>query len=300
MKKTKCLYERLYAEVDLVKPLNKKNIDYNTLVNVCILIVALMILSIPPSHADDTESNAWNDDTFNLNLGTFLTTRSTKIRVDSSSSGEGTEFSPEDDLGLTKNKSIYRADMYVRFAQNHRFDFSYYDLSRENTRVIDKEINYGDTTFLINATIKSDLHLNVIKAAYTYYFIHDAKKELGFSSGLFVQDYNIQLQEIGGSNSKAKAEVLAPLPVLGLRGTWRFTDEWLLRASAEIFALEYDNIKGSLTDIKLAVEYNAFENIGFGLGYNNTSFKLRINADNFLGEAKADFGGVIIYTKMHF
>ncbi|MCK5386079.1 MAG: hypothetical protein KAJ39_02765 [Gammaproteobacteria bacterium] len=266
---------------------------------VCRLIVVFMFLGVSPSYAEDAKGNVWKDDTVNLNLGTFLTNRDTKVRIDSST-GQGTQFSAEDDLGLSKNKSVFRADMYVRFAQNHRLDFSYYDLSRDATSVIDRTIQYGDETFLINSTVKSNFNLNIIKAAYTYLFVRDEKKELGLSAGLFIQDYDIQLQQIGGANAQAKAEMLAPLPVLGLRGTWRFSDEWWLRASAEIFSLSYDNYSGHLTDVMLAVEYNMFKNIGFGLGYNDTSFKLIADADTFIGEANIDYGGVIVYTKMHF
>jgi len=267
-------------------------------IGICAII--FMLLGVSPSYADNTVDNIWKDDTVNINLGMFLTNRDTKVRVDSRTLGRGTELNAEEDLGLSKDKSVTRTDIYVRLAQNHRFDFSYYDLSRDTTRVINKTIQYGDVTFPINTTIKSNFNLTIVKAAYSYLFIRNAKMELGLSAGIFIQDYDIQIQQIGGANAQAKAEAFAPLPVIGLKGTWRFSDKWWLRTSAEIFSLSYDDYSGHLTDVMVAVEYNMFENIGFGVGYNNTSFKLRADADKFIGEVNIDYGGVIAYTKVHF
>ena len=259
-----------------------------------------MLLIVSPSQADNSIDDTWKDDTININLGTFLTNRDTKIRIDSQTLGKGTQISTEDDLNLSKDKNVFRADMYVRLAKYHRLDFSYYDLSRNSTNVIDKTIQYGDVIFPISTSIKSDFNLKITKATYTYSFLRDAEMELGISTGLFIQDYEIVLQQIGGANAQAKAETLAPLPVIGIRGAKRFSDKWRLQASAEIFSLSYDNYDGRLTDVILAIEYDMFKDIGFGIGYNNTSFKLLSEADEFIGEAKISYGGIIVYTKVNF
>jgi hypothetical protein len=66
---------------------------------------------------------------------------------------------------MIKDKGVFRADMYVRFAQNHRLDMTYYDLSRDSFRVIDRTIQYGDETFLLNTSIKSEFNLTIMKSS---------------------------------------------------------------------------------------------------------------------------------------
>lgn len=284
--------------VEVIKHL--KN-NYSTRRNIIYIysFMALLLTSSPGFTANKTDGY-WKGDTVNINIGTYLTNRDTNIRIDSRTLGQGTQINTEDDLNLSKNKSIFRADMYVRLAQYHRLDFSYYDLSRDATNVIETTIQYGDVTFPISTAIRSDFNLIITKAAYTYFILRDAEIEWGFSAGLFIQDYEIVLQQIGGANAQASADTLAPLPVIGTRGAWSYSDKWRLQTSAEIFSLSYDNYDGHLTDVILAIEYNIFKDVGLGIGYNYTSFKLLSDADEFIGEAKISYGGIIVYTKVHF
>ena len=263
------------------------------------LAIALMAI-MPAAYAAEPAETQWENDRFNINLGGFLMSRKTELRIDSKTSGRGTTINFEDDLGLDKDRNVVRADMYFRFNERHRIDAAYYDLSRDSTRVINEEIIFKDTVYPINATINSEFNFKIYKAAYTYTLVHNSKSELGLSAGLFVQDYNISLFDLGTSGAKEEANVTAPLPVAGLRGAWHLTDKWWLRGSVELFALDYDAYSGRLTDIIVSIEHNTFDNVGFGIGYNNTSFKITSDQDNFLGEVKLSYGGVLVYTKIHF
>ena len=239
-------------------------------------------------------------ETFKLDIGTFLTERSTDFRIDSETLGRGTTISAEDDLGLRKSKSVIRADMYIRMAENHRLNFSYYDLSRDKRRVLDKTIQYDDEVFSVNSEINSEFNLEIIKAGYAYSLIKDAQKEFGISAGLFVQRYAISLELVANRSVRESASVTAPLPVIGVQGIWRLDPKWQLRGSVDIFRIDYEDYKGRLTDLILAIEHNTFKNVGFGLGYNSTRFKLEADASNFNGEVNIDYGGLMLFTQLSF
>lgn len=235
-----------------------------------------------------------------LDIGTFLTERSTDFRIDSKTLGRGTSISAEDDLGLKKKKNVIRADMYIRMADNHRLNLSYYDLSRDKRRVLDKTIQYGDEVFSINSEINSEFNLEIIKAGYAYSLINDAQKEFGISAGLFVQRYETSLELVANRSIRDSASVTAPLPVIGAQGIWRLDPKWQVRGSVDIFRIDYDDYKGRLTDLILAIEHNTFKNVGFGLGYNSTRFKLEADASNFNGEVNIDYGGLMLFTQLSF
>jgi hypothetical protein len=60
-----------------------------------------------------------------------------------------------------------------------------------------------------------------------------------------------------------------------------------------------------LTDINLALEYNAWKHVGLGLGYN--TMRLNIEADgkdypeiDLIGNFEFNYGGVQLYAKVYF
>lgn len=73
----------------------------------------------------------------------------------------------------------------------------------------------------------------------------------------------------------------------------------------DFFFLEYDNYEGSIIDIKLAVEYNLFKNVGFGLGYEHLEVDVEAHDSsypgmNFNGNLLFDYSGIQLYTKIYF
>ena len=107
---------------------------------ICSLLTALISLNSSAAHATDSSGSQWWNDNVNINLGGFLTSRDTDVRIDSKTLGKGTEISAENDLGLDDEKNTFRADAYVRLGQRHRLGVSFYDMSRSNTRVINRTI----------------------------------------------------------------------------------------------------------------------------------------------------------------
>ncbi len=80
------------------------------------------------------------DDRFSLSLGAFFTNRDTDTRLDSETLGKGTEIDFENDLGLDSSDSVVRIDGHYRFSQKHRVNFSVFDLSRDSSATIQRDI----------------------------------------------------------------------------------------------------------------------------------------------------------------
>jgi len=257
-----------------------------------ILIYGLMT---PLAHAETRQAEI-----FELDIGTFITERSTDVRIDSKTLGSGTTINAEDDLGLRKNKDVLRLDLSVRVGENHRLNLAYYDLTRNARRVTDKVIQYGDLVLPASSELSSEFGLEIIKAGYTYSFVNSETVEVGVSAGVFVQRYETSIELTANSSIRESASMTAPLPVLGLRGAWYINQLWQVKASLDVFSLDYDDYKGRLTDVVIALEHNTFENIGFGLAYNATHFKLEAESSNFQGEVNLDYDGLMLYTQINF
>ncbi len=244
-----------------------------------------------------TDALPWK--TWEFSLGGYLMTYDTSLRLDSDTLGRGTEIDLEDDVGLDKSLNTFRFDADWRFLPRHRASFSVYRYSRDAARTINREIKFGDKTFLIDWTVASEFDMNVYKASYAYSVIHNAKFDLGLSAGLHVLDFKSSISATGLGVSES-AKLLAPLPVLGVRGTWAVTPSVFLKANVDVFAISIDDTRGTFTDALVALEYDAFEHFGVGIGYNRVYMNIKADGDKFKGEVGAGYGAVMVYGKLFF
>lgn len=237
-------------------------------------------------------------DRFSLSLGVFVTDRDTEARLDSSA-GDGTDTDFESDLGLDSSDTVLRVDGYFRFAERHRVDFSVFDLSRNNSKQIDRDIQWGDTLYTIDTVIRADFDLSIYKAAYTYSFLNSDKGYLGATAGLYVADVKTRLAEQNLGQTEV-GELTAPLPVVGLRGERRLSDRWTFRASGEFFFVEYDNVDGSLVDLYAGLDFRVLDNLEIGFGYNSVDLDVDVQRNQFTGGMDWSYAGGLVFVKFNF
>ena len=237
-------------------------------------------------------------DRFSLSLGVFVTDRDTEAELDGTV-GVGTPTDLESDLGLDASDSVFRIDGYYRFNERHRIDFSVFDLSRNASKQIDEQIQWGDTLYDIDTVIKSNVDLAIYKAAYTYSFLDREDGYLGATGGFYVLDTKASLKEqtLGSAES---GDLTAPLPVIGLRGDYALSDRWTLRASAEFFFVEYDNVEGSLVDLYAGVDFSVLDHLSIGLGINTVTLDVDISESGFHGGLDWRYSGGLIFLKFDF
>jgi hypothetical protein len=258
-----------------------------------ILLIAGLSYLATPAAADSLE-----DDRFSLSLGVFLTDRDTEARFDSSL-GNGTDIDLEADLGLNSSDSVFRVDGYFRFSERHRADFSVFDLSRKNSKQIERDIQWGDTLYSIDTVVESDNGLSIYKAAYTYSFLNGEDGYLGATFGIYVADWNVSIKE-ENTGSAEVGELTAPLPVVGLRGEYALSDRWSFRASGEFFFVEYGNVDGSLVDIYAGFDYSILDHLSLGIGFNRVTIDVDATKSSFGGALDWQYSGALAFLKFDF
>ncbi len=165
-------------------------------------------------------------DRFSVSLGAFITNRDTDTRLDSDTLGTGTEIDFEEDIGLDRSDSVFRVDGHYRFRQKHRANFSVFDLSRDSSAAVQRDIQYGDRVFLLDTVVNANFDLTIYKLAYTYSVMQRDNGYLGVTLGAYIADSKIGLAEQSLGQVEVR-EITAPLPVVGLRGEYEFTDRLL-------------------------------------------------------------------------
>lgn len=262
-----------------------------------IKVLTALLMLVATSLAANAQSAEFEK--FSISIGVFLTDRDTDTRLDGDVLGTGTPVNLEDEFGLDKSDSVFRLDGYYRFNERHRIDFSVFDLSRSASTQIDRDIDWNDTLYPINAAVDSQFDLDIYKVAYTWSFLHREKGYIGATLGLYVADIgtSVSAEMIGASSVGG---VTAPLPVLGLRAQYEFNEKWSARGSAEFFALEYGDFTGSLNDLYVGIDYRLFERVAVGVGWNSVEIDVGVKKANFAGDLDWSYNGGLIFLKFNF
>ena len=259
------------------------------------VLAALIFLILPAaSSAQENEEHR-----FGVSLGLFVTDRNSDTQVDSAGGSNGTDVDLEADLGLDTSNSVFRVDGYFRFSKKHRLDFSVFDLSRSASQPIQRDIEWNDTLFPVDTTVDATFNLAIYKAAYTWGFLQRENGYLGLTAGLYVADISNTLSgPVLGE--RERAGITAPLPVIGLRGEYHFSDRWTFRASGEVFALEYGDYDGSLYDVYAGLDYQIIDHVAVGVGLNSVKMNIGVTKQDITGNLDWRYDGGLIFFKFDF
>jgi hypothetical protein len=243
---------------------------------------------------------------FSFNLGGFVATFNSDFRFGSQTSGGGVYVNGEDALGLDSSLTVFRADAMYRFTDNrrHRFDLTYVNLRRSATKTLQEDIQFKDQTFPVGTTVDSLFELQIIRGAYSYSLFQDDRFDLGLSAGMYVAPIKIRISSATTGTAEEEA-FTAPLPVLGLAFAFAITPKFFLKQNADFFYLRYQNFEGSLFDAKIALEYNLWKHVGFGIAYDYLRLQVKAQGQdypglNMVGKFEFGVGGLMLYGKFYF
>ncbi len=231
-------------------------------------------------------------------LAAFNTGRTTDARLDSDSHN-GTDIDMEDDLGLERYMTVARLSGYVWITPRHRIDASLFDLSREASKKIEKDIAIGNKSFAIDSDVSTHNELEIYKLDYTFAPLSRDRGFLGIVAGLYVARTGVALSDTARGTAESR-QLTAPLPVFGLRGEYAFGERFTLRGAAELFAIETGGIDGRLHDSYVGVDYSFGKRFALGVAYNDVSMNVSAEEAGFHGRLDAGYRGALLYFKVDF
>jgi opacity protein-like surface antigen len=229
-----------------------------------------------------------------LEIGAYAPTLKTTANLDSTTLGVGTSVNFEEDLGLDDRKVNATVLGRVRLGERWRIEAEYFALNRSGTRTISRTINWGGNSYPIGIVVSSEFDSDIYRFSGGYSFIKDAQAELGVTLGFHVTDFVISLGAAGVGTKTADA--LAPLPTIGVYGSYAFTPRWLLSGRVDFFSLNYNEYDGSLVNFMAGVDYRFTRNFGVGLAYRYVDYDLTATRSSFTGSVKYEFSGPMLYV----
>jgi hypothetical protein len=235
-------------------------------------------------------------DRFYFGLGAFYPRTTTEVQLNSPT-GIGANVTMEDSLGMDDRKAVPNAMARIRFGERWRFEAEWFQLNRDAQRTVDRDIRFGDQVFPVNTTVSSSFDFYDLRLSAGYSFFKRPDKELGVGFGFHIAQYDVRLA--GATLGAQQEDVLAPLPVLSLYGQFALTDKWAVGGRLDRFALNYDKFSGGLSSMALDLTYQAFRNVGFGLGYRSLFIRMTAEDERTL-KFKQTFEGPTLFVTASF
>jgi hypothetical protein len=236
--------------------------------------------------------------TFELSLGVAAYDNfDTTMQVEGAA-GAGAVVDLENVLNLEDDRPVFRADMFYRFSPRHRINLSYYDIGRSGIKTVEEDRQIGDVVFPAGSEVETTLDTTIVKLSYQYNFVTDQRTAIGASFGFHTMAIGTEFETTSG-DIRESFDATAPLPVLGLHAEYALSPTWKLLASAELFQIELGDFGGFLSDNRLSIENDLFENVGWGLGFNGFTLDASVEGNNGQeAELEYAFQGLMLYLRV--
>jgi hypothetical protein len=263
----------------------------------CLLIVFLSFFTLNAQTAGETPKDSlinvqdnskedipvelpWHARRFKFTAGVFFPSNNTQVQVGSNDGNFGNMVDFEKDLGFDKSTTSFTGAFEWRISRRSRLGAEYFYLKRTSTRVLQKEIEFGDHVYEVDAKVSAFMDNQIYRITYGYAFISKPTYEIGALIGAHVMFADAGIRVIGNTAELEKRDnfdFTAPLPDLGLWGEFVLADKWGLYVNTNYFAIKINDIDGRILSYNISVLYNVYKNFSLTAGY--TGLNIRVDAE---------------------
>lgn len=244
-------------------------------------------------------------DPFRIAVGTYIVSSEPTVQLNGQTTrGDRVDF---DKVLGGGDATRVRLDADWRFgdSQRHKLRALAFAVSRDRTKTIDEEIEWGGDTYPVDAELKAEFKFSIIELAYEYAFLRTDTYEVGGTFGLHYAGLEASLRAERTSTGETldisnKASVDVPLPVIGLRGLWKLPNNFYVDAQGQFFALSIDEYDGSVQDYRLMLTWQPKSWLGVGIGYNSFKVDVDVEKDRFDGSLDWTYQGPMIFYSASF
>lgn len=216
-------------------------------------------------------------DRFRLNVGGFLQSFDTTVRLNTSDGIPGTEINLQDVLGMPGRQTNLRLDGYWRFGPRGSLQFAYRGWNLTSSRTIDRDIQFGDQTYHAGAQVDSRLKVSVADLYYAYSLARAPYGEFGVGLGVSAYFNKVALSATGllaGSGGSTSAGIdqeerslVAPIPAILVFLRVGLTETLYAYARAKGVTGTIQGYHGAMLDGIAGLDLFVSRNVGIGAGY---------------------------------
>lgn len=219
----------------------------------------------------------------------------------------GTDIDLENDLGLDDSDTLPAVYAGARLGSRFVITAEYYALNRDASRTLTRDIVFDGTTYPATTQVDSELKSDVYRVTVGYAFWRTEQLEVGAAIGLHATSFDVSLRgniNAGGgggvTTQKRGEDFLAPLPTVGLYGTYQATPKITLGARVDYLSLTVGDYSGSLLNAQASASYAVTSNIALGAAYRYVAYDLDVDKSGFTAKLDYNFSGPSLFVRFGF
>lgn len=228
-------------------------------------------------------------------------TTSTTLRLDASDDTPGTELDAEQDLGLDDAELSGRVEVTLRPRPRHRvrLGLNYLPSDRSATVDLERDIVFGDQTYLVDETVDSALRIRTWSMSYSYSFLRFSRAEIAASLGITSIDFDAEAG-VRARGVRETEERSAPAPQVGLEAAVRVYGNWYVEGRYQYVKIDADAGNGKFTQLDAALSWQFDPSIAVGLSYSNFDISVESVDPGDSGLIKYQTGGPQLFIRANF
>lgn len=284
-----------------------------------ILAVLIMLTGSVAAIADTTTPGTYQmlDQKYQIYLGGFFPEVESTISINGNVLPPQPGIDFEKVLGIESSKNVVWGGARWRISRRNSLELEFFSLNRSgSTAIATDPLEIGDSIVQAGAQVDTTVDLSLGRLTYGYSLYRSERADFQLKAGLHLLDTSVALQATGAvcvdgetppncsvfeSTPRTESEdVTAPLPHLGLSFGYGITPSVALRLQTIGFAVEIDNIDGSIIEVDADVLWQPWEHVGFGAGVRYFEVKVSAEDSGFNGEYEFNYLGPVIYATASF
>jgi hypothetical protein len=223
----------------------------------------------------------------------------TGIRYDRSATLPGTPISAEDTLGMDDALNQGTMQMMFRMAPKHRLRVDYYKMTRKGEATLDELVIFGNDTFLPGDDVVSSMDLRLLGLTYTYSIFRRERWELALGLGLHLMEIKGEA-EVPARFVGETFDTAGPFASAAVDGTFLITKRFSFNARAQYFTGDASDVDASYGNYHADVQFRAWPNLSFGLGYTSMSMRIDSTDVDFSGRFTLKTRGPEAFVRVSF
>ncbi|MEZ5900124.1 MAG: hypothetical protein R3D51_11610 [Hyphomicrobiaceae bacterium] len=209
-------------------------------------------------------------------------------------------------IGLDEHSTSVFAAARWRFSDRWRLDFTFDTVDTDGSRTVSHDIEFGFITIPTSAAADSSLRIRNYSAFVGYSFVKDEQSEFGARLGLTILDAGFSLQGTAtvlgasGSTEEQRADVIGPVPTIGLYGTYALSNRVSLEGSVDGLVGSLGSYSGHYVAAMASLNYWIDDTFAVGLGYRYVNGKLEHEGNVLTKGVDIEYSGPVVQGSVGF
>jgi len=267
-----------------------------------LVVLAFALVSGNLLAQQDGDYHPGLSDDFTVLLGAFNSKNTFRLAADGTIEDGDNTIDFGNAVGVDENSTIFNGQLRWKFGKQRKWSLwgQYFKNDSNGEAVLLEDITWQDITFKEGTFVGAGVELEVVRLFVGRSLLKNQQHDVGIglgvhnlSLGAFIEG-EVETAELTTGFRRGDASISQILPNVG--GWWLYspTRKWLLRSRVDWISANIGNYDGTLWNASFGINYQAFQHVGFELGYQYFDLDIDIDKTNWSGNVNMRYSGPML------